>query len=210
MHSGVKRPFAVWKEVKLKVDDGKKFDYTFDYVASEVRDNNDLTPVGAPSIFEVMTSSTSGGNRAKRTTIAQCFEDLLKGNPHDGPGINYRQVWGRMISQFFVKSIVATAWSGRTFWIIQDSLLDYIEASTGFRGTRFASDSASEVNLVSLGYESPDGSRSLYPQKISLFSGPIGADVSDSFYSILTAPLLPDLSLLQRLLSIRAPVAKFL
>lgn len=210
-HSGLKRPFAVWKEVKLKVDDDKQsFDYTFDYVASEVRASDDLAPVGSPSIFEVMTSSTSGGNKAKRTTIAQCFEDLLKGVPHDGPGVNYRQVWGRMISQFFVKSIVATAWKGRTFWIIQDSLLDYIEASTGFRSARFAADSAAEVNLVSLGYESPDGARSLSPQKISLFSGPLGTDVSDSFYSILTAPLLPELSSLQRLLINRTPAATFL
>lgn len=208
--SCLKRPFAVWKEVKLKVDkDDRFFDYTFDYVASEVRARNDLTPVGVPNIFEVMTSSTSGGNKTKRTTIAQCFEDLLNGVPHDGPGINYRQVWGRMISQFFVKSIVATAWSGRTFWIIQDSLLEYIEASTGFRGTQFASNSASEVNLVSLGYELPNGSRSLTPQKISLFSGLLGTDVSDSFYSILTAPLLPELSSLHRLLSNRTPAATY-
>lgn len=211
LQSDLIRPFAVWKEVKLKVsNDNKSFDYTFDYVASSVRNESDLFPIGSPTIYEVMTSSTSGGNKQKRTTISQCFEDLLLDTPHEGPGINYRQVWGRMISQFFVKSIVATAWSGRTFWIIQDSLLKYIEASTGFRGSRFKADAASEVNLVSLGYKSRDGALHLSPQDISLYSGPLGTDVSDSFYSILGAPMIPGIDSLHRVLINRRPVAIYL
>jgi hypothetical protein len=207
-HSELAKPFAVWKEVKLKVSDrDQSFDYTFDYVASSIKSETETLPVGPPTIYEVMTSSTSGGNKQKRTTIAQCFEDLLLDVPHEGPGINYRQVWGRMISQFFVKSIVAAAWAGRTFWIIQDSLLQYIESSTGFRGSRFKADAASEVNLVSLGFKSPDGALHLSPQLISLFSGPLGNDVSDSFYSILGAPMIPGVDQLHRILANRRPVA---
>lgn len=49
-------------------------------------------PVPVPSVIEVMTSSTSGGDKKKRTTVQQSFEDAILGKPHFGPGINYRQV----------------------------------------------------------------------------------------------------------------------
>ena len=51
-------------------------------------------------IVEIMTSSTSGGDKKKRTQIAMAFEDaVLHPERHNGPGINYRQVWARMVSQ---------------------------------------------------------------------------------------------------------------
>ena len=71
-------------------------------------------PSGSPLIVEVMTSSTSGGNKTKRTTIPMAFEDAVLGKPHQGPGINYRQVWARMVSQLVVKSEVGLAWGGKT------------------------------------------------------------------------------------------------
>ena len=64
--------------------------------------NGDITvedfPVGVPYIVEVMTSSTSGGNKRIRSCIPQSFEDSILGKPHTAPGINYRQVWARMVS----------------------------------------------------------------------------------------------------------------
>jgi len=42
------------------------------------------------------------------------FEDAVLGKPHQGPGINYRQVWARMVSQLVVKSEVGLAWGGKT------------------------------------------------------------------------------------------------
>jgi len=42
-------------------------------------------------IIEVMTSSTSGGDKKKRTQIAMACEDaILHGENHNAPGINYR------------------------------------------------------------------------------------------------------------------------
>ena len=45
-------------------------------------------PVGAPFIIEVMTSSTSGGNKKIRIRIPQAFEDFILGKDHLAPGIN--------------------------------------------------------------------------------------------------------------------------
>jgi hypothetical protein len=66
-------------------------------------------PNGNPVIVEVMTSSTSGGNKTKRTAIPLAFEDAILGRSHNGPGVNYRQVWARMMSQLIAKSL---AWPG--------------------------------------------------------------------------------------------------
>lgn len=103
--------------------DRKSFDYTFDYVLmptrsvelgvvmrTGIRKNKLLDsgfslarrdgveyvedfPQGDPLVVEIMTSSTSGGNKNKRTTVAQAFEDaVLNGvDGHVAPGINYRQ-----------------------------------------------------------------------------------------------------------------------
>lgn len=61
-------------------------------------------PVGPPLVIEVMTSSTSGGNKAKSTTIQQAFKKAIRREQHQAPGINYRQIWARMVSQLIVKS----------------------------------------------------------------------------------------------------------
>ena len=108
-------------------------------------------------IVEVMTSSTSGGNKKNRTQIAQCFEDtILKLNDANispmGPGINYRQVWARMVSQLLVKSQIGKAWGGSTFWILQDLLVDYISSTTALNFLDFLTHKQNEVNIITGGY----------------------------------------------------------
>ena len=38
-----------------------------------------------------------------------------------------------MASQLFEKSEVAEAWGGKTVWILQDVLLEYVEQATAFK-----------------------------------------------------------------------------
>lgn len=109
-------------------------------------------PVGEPLIVEVMTSSTSGGNKKKRSCIPQAFEDCILGRTHLAPGINYRQVWARMASQLIVKSQAAIAWGGKTIWVLQDVLADYITASTALDLKKFISLHTDEVNILAFSY----------------------------------------------------------
>ncbi len=108
-------------------------------------------------IVEVMTSSTSGGNKRKRTQVAQLFEDTvlkLCGVETDprGPGINYRQVWARMVSQLLVKSQIGRAWGGVTFWVLQDLLAQYISETTALDFSDFLARHSDEVNIIAGGY----------------------------------------------------------
>ena len=108
-------------------------------------------------IVEVMTSSTSGGNKKDRTQVAQLFEDtVLKLNGAQvspaGPGINYRQVWARMVSQLLVKSQIGIAWGGVTFWVLQDLLAKYISDTTALSFSDFIAQHKNEVNIIAGGY----------------------------------------------------------
>jgi len=104
-------------------------------------------------IVEIMTSSTSGGDKKKRTQIAMAFEDAVKnGENHNGPGINYRQVWARMVSQLIVKSQVGISWGGKTIWLLQDVLADYISQSTALNLEKYLSEHPNEVNILAFGY----------------------------------------------------------
>jgi hypothetical protein len=128
-------------------------------------------------IIEVMTSSTSGGDKKKRTQVAMACEDaILHGGKHNAPGINYRQVWARMVSQLIVKSQVGMAWGGKTVWLVQDVLADYISKSTALILQQYLSDHLDEVNILSFGYgdSSIGGTDALIELRDSkLFSGPI-------------------------------------
>ncbi len=129
-----------------------------------------------PVVFvEIMTSSTSGGNKEHRTQIAMAFEDaILRGDHHKGPGINYRQVWARMVSQLIVKSQVALAWNAKTLWLIQDVLADYISSSTALNLQSYLSEHANEVNILAFGYGAlnPPKPIALF-KNASFYSGPI-------------------------------------
>src|SRR5271157_6334709 len=107
-------------------------------------------PLGKPSVIEIMTCSTSGGNKKKRTTISNAFEDAMSGRDHNAPGINYRQVWARMVSQLIVKTEVALHWGGPALWIVQDVLVDYICSSTALDIRKFLAERTGEVNMLSL------------------------------------------------------------
>jgi hypothetical protein len=160
--------------------DSKKFDYTFDYVLMPLGEvsptdapnldwkHSELweragypirggviqdAPVGSPAVIEIMTSSTSGGNKTKGTTIPSAFRQaILEGKPAQGPGINYRQVWARMVSQLFVKSEMAVAWGGKTLWVLQDVLADYISSTTALDLSKLRADRLDEVNILALSY----------------------------------------------------------
>lgn len=179
-------------------------------------------PVGIPSIIEIMTSSTSGGNKDKGTTISAAFRDAIEGRPYRGPGINYRQVWARMVSQLIVKSEVALAWKGKAIWVVQDTLVDYISKSTALNIRKLSTKQTSEINLLSFSY----GEAFRNPQSVielsngQLFAGLITADkpeeliaqeaseapvTTQSFHDIIRAPLRPSLARLIETLAQRKP-----
>ena len=104
-------------------------------------------------IVEIMTSSTSGGNKKKRTQIAMACEDaVVSPETHNGPGINYRQVWARMVSQLIVKSQVGLAWNGKTFWVLQDLLAQYISSTTALDLSKYIAQHSDQVNIIAFGY----------------------------------------------------------
>lgn len=163
-------------------------------------------PYGHPYIIEIMTSSTSGGNQRKRTTVPMAFEDAVLGRTHTGPGINYRQVWARMVSQLIVKSEVAIGWGGRTIWVVQDTLVDYISKSTALDIHKFASGRISEVNMLSFSYrnnyQNLKGIIDLTDAE--LFAGPIAEGDSkpgEIFLDILRTPIKPTLDRLVQALA---------
>lgn len=166
-------------------------------------------PVGAPTIVEIMTSSTSGGNKDKRTTIPMAFEDVMLGKTHEAPGINYRQVWARMVSQLIVKSEVGIGWGGKTFWVLQDVLVDYISSSTGLDVYRFLAAHPSEVNILSLSYGNTHKNQGgiIELNEGKLFAGPIRPQGSNqpSFQDMVRAPICPSITRLLDLLMRRAP-----
>lgn len=130
-------------------------------------------PDGQPLIIEVMTSSTSGGNKAKGTTIQNAFRNAILGQSHKAPGINYRQVWARMVSQLIVKSQIGKAWGGQTVWVLQDVLVNYISNTTDLNFRELISKALKEVNILSLRYKESH-EPSLQPLEVdNLYAGKI-------------------------------------
>lgn len=173
-------------------------------------------PIGKPYIIEVMTSSTSGGNKKIRSCIPQAFEDCILGKSHIAPGINYRQVWARMASQMIVKSQAAQVWDGATIWVLQDLLADYISSSTALDLNRFISENLSEVNILAFSYgdkfKSPHAEEPIDLTDNVLFSGPIRPNINDkeippSFQDIVLASVCPPKSVLLAALC-KKPISK--
>jgi hypothetical protein len=135
-------------------------------------------------VVEVMTSSTSGGDKKKRTQIAMACEDaILKGMEHNAPSINYRQIWARMVSQLIVKSQVALAWQGHTIWLVQDVLSDYISKSTALVLPEYLSERLDEVNILAASYGGAIKEKTkdvIELKETRLFSGAISLDNVES------------------------------
>jgi hypothetical protein len=152
-------------------------------------------PVGSPIIIEIMTSSTSGSNKNKRSQISQAFEDALLGKPHLAPGINYRQIWSRMVGQLFVKSEVAVNWGGKAIWVLQDHLVDYIDKTTRLNIQEFRSEELSDINILSVGYNLENDSNPMDLTNIELFSGKLDLNkVSSDFTDIIRIATQPPFS----------------
>jgi hypothetical protein len=181
-----KATVKIWSEISLNFKQGSlKFDYRLDYLLREVLSDGNFGP---PIIVEIMTCSTSGGNKAKGTDIQTAFRKALLANQGDSvpcPGINIRQVWARMASQLIVKSEASIAWGGKTIWVVQDALADYMKNNTGLKLESLRSDTSGEVNIITHSGEAESSP--------ILYSGPISQAVQDgsSFSDILRAPFLP-------------------
>lgn len=181
----------VWSEVSLR-DAESHVNYRLDYVLKSAdRDS-------APVIVEVMTASTSGGNVRLGTDIKSAFCNAvlyahgLRQDLGGAPGVNTRQVWARMASQLVVKSEIANAWGGRTIWVIQDALLDYIRANTGLQvdGLESPDWQPGEVNVVAANLDDPEDLR--------LFAGPVRAAPGEpSWTELLSAPGIPAVEVLE-------------
>lgn len=104
------------------------------------------------AIVEVMTASTSGSNTERGTDIKSSYIKFLKGESYNCPGINKRQVWGRMATQLFSKSAIAESWGAKTYWIVQDKLLEDLAKTTKLQ-LNSSENSSSTINFVSFKYD---------------------------------------------------------
>ena len=190
----------VWSEVTLK-DESTSVDYRLDYVLRKEG--------GPPIIVEVMTASTSGGNRAKRTDIQNAFCDAvlhaagLREEQGQSPGVNIRQVWARMASQLIVKSEIANEWGGGTIWVVQDALTDYMRKNTGLDldALRSGDWRRGEVSVISVNMNDPGD--------LVLYAGPIRPEEPGGacWLDLLATPGLPDVAVLEPKLSDTAVLA---
>lgn len=184
--------------------------HTFSYRDGEIYIED--FPIGNPVIVEVMTSSTSGGNKKKRSCIPQAFEDCMLGKPHIAPGINYRQVWARMASQLIVKSQAAMTWGGKTIWVLQDLLADYISSSTALDLHHFVAEHTDEVNILAFSYgnnyKNVSETQTISLDNSTLYAGPIRAnkmrESRPCFQDIVLASVCPPRSILIAALSKKA------
>jgi hypothetical protein len=106
-----------------------------------------------PVIVEVMTASTSGSDHSAGTDIATSFTHAIQGLEHNCPGINKRQVWGRMATQLFAKSALAEFWGGKTVWLVQDKLLNNIELTTKMALNNIPDSKSGSINFLSMTYD---------------------------------------------------------
>ena len=196
---------SVWSEITLREigDDGHTFNYRLDYI---LRGSGRGSP---PIVVEVMTCSTSGGNKAKGTDIQGAFRRAVLyahtpiKNAVAAPGVNTRQVWARMASQMIAKSEAANSWGGRTIWVVQDLLVEYIRTQTALPLDDLYSPNwtAGEVNMISSDLSQP----------VALYSGPIRSSKTDRkcWLELLGIPHTPTLESITRKLSETKPLGKF-
>lgn len=124
--------------------------YSEDMIISIVPD------LRSPIIIEIMTASTSGSDTEAGTDIGSAFTLSILGENHQSPGINKRQVWGRMATQLFAKSALAEAWGGETLWVVQDQLLRNIELTTKLSLDEKSVTERGNINFISMTYDHPE------------------------------------------------------
>ena len=152
-----------------------------------------LPNLDSPFIIEVMTASTSGSDTDAGTDIASSFTQAILGNAHNCPGINKRQVWGRMATQLFAKSALAESWGGKTIWLVQDQLLKNIELTTKLKVESAIESSHGAVNFLSMKYKSSEkGINSLSLSNYSEKSAGISFDGNNECTDILLPKVYPD------------------
>lgn len=194
----------VWSEISISSrTEDQKLDYRLDYVLK--------TRKSPPIIVEIMTASTSGGNKRKRTDIQSAFcdavlfaEGILEKRGRS-PGVNIRQVWARMASQMIVKSQIANEWGGRTIWVVQDSLMAYIQANTGLRARELLSPEwhPGEVNVISASIDDPSD--------VQLYSGPVSSNNGEACWAeMLNTPVVPPVDILSEKLVDENVIARIL
>jgi hypothetical protein len=142
-------PVRCWWEVKFRSRDPASsgfFEYTFDYLVIPY----DGRPIGPPYIIEIMTSSTRGGGLTEHMLDVLLLRPQRRLRDHvDSPYTpNYRQVFERMLGQFFAKSEIAAAWGGRAVWLVQDVLVEYIEQTTNFESANYEDSDVGNVFLL--------------------------------------------------------------
>ncbi len=197
--------FAVGDAIEIlyevKVSNKSKdsqFNYTFDYVMRGANTSKFL-------IVEVMTSSTSGGSKSKGTDIQVAFRKAImnvgSGEKTPSPGTNIRQVWARMASQMIVKSQAGLKWNGRTVWVIEKNLADYVQKSTGLDLNGMSSE-PDEVNILIVDPASGD---------VRLAACPINGsgDHHVRALDILLAPMIPDRDVFDKSLNRKEPIVKY-
>ena len=183
-------------------DRKQNLNYRFDYVLR----SGERPPI----VIEIMTASTSGGNRSERTDIRNAFCDAVLfgvGNipeQRQSPGVNIRQVWARMASQLVVKSQIVNKWGGRTIWVVQDTLTEYMANNTGIRLDELRSPdwSLGEVNVLSCSIDAPD--------ELTLYAGPVyGSETKACWAQLLDTPSLPEFDVIGAKLGDEAVIAEF-
>lgn len=154
-----------------------------------------LPDLTAPLILEVMTASTSGSDTQNNTDIRGAFRNALLSGKHDAPGINKRQVWGRMVTQLFAKTALAQAWGGQSVWIVQDELLENIENTTRLNTSTIRDDESNAIRLAVMHYFTPatDGGERAMAFR-NLLRGDAGLDFggANTFTDILLPGRVPD------------------
>lgn len=156
-----------------------------------------LPDLESPIIIEVMTASTSGSDKEAGTDIASSFTDAILGREHNCPGINKRQVWGRMATQLFAKSALAEEWGGKTVWLVQDKLLNNIELTTKLNLRQSNTDDNGTINFLSMSYRSGEkGIDSLQFQKYTAKSAGLDFNGNEKATDILLPKVKPDKNVL--------------
>lgn len=166
----------------------------------------------SPLVIEVMTASTSGSDTEVGTDIRSAFRDAIMNRGHEAPGINKRQVWGRMVTQLFAKTALTSEWGGKTVWVIQDELLKNIELTTRLKVSLIPKHASDNISLAVMHYETDaDGRKTTNVAFRMSAEGDAGVSFhgSDKYTDILLPGRLPEKYELLRAI-LRRPLAAIL